>query len=67
MTMEKNEFFIYQFPDHIQQRINAGMGCSSSIGRGWLQIILDMCAVPLYHLGLAPTYFIRNKQPNFTL
>jgi len=42
MTMEKNEFFIYQFPDHIQQRINAGMGCSSSIGRGWLQIILDM-------------------------
>ncbi len=27
----------------------------------------QQCAVPLYHLGLAPTYFIRNKQPNVTL
>ncbi len=25
------------------------------------------CTVPLYHLGLASTYFIRNKQPRFPL
>ncbi len=29
--------------------------------------IFDSCTVPLYHLGLASTYFIRNKQPHFTL
>lgn len=40
--MENGDFFINEFPDHIQQRINAGMGCGASIGRGWLQIILDM-------------------------
>ena len=31
------------------------------------QITITYCAVPLYHPGLAPTYFIRNKQPDFTL
>jgi len=29
--------------------------------------IWPSCAVPLYSLGLASTYFIRNKQHHFTL
>lgn len=30
------------FPENIQQRIDNGMGCGSSIGKGWLPIIIDL-------------------------
>ena len=30
------------FPPNIQKRIDAGLNCWSSIGKGWLQIILDL-------------------------
>jgi hypothetical protein len=41
MTTENNDFFISEFPVHIQNRIDAGIGCGSSCGKGWLQIIID--------------------------
>lgn len=30
------------FPAHIQKRIDAGMGCYSSIGKGWLPLLIEM-------------------------
>ena len=30
------------FPEHIQKRIDAGMGCGSGIGKGWLPIVVEL-------------------------
>jgi len=41
MTIIKDGF-IFEFPEHIQKRIDAGKGCDTGCGEGWLQIIIDL-------------------------
>ena len=32
------------FPEQLQKRIDAGIGCGSSIGKGWLSIVVELDA-----------------------
>ena len=32
------------FPEQIQKRIDAGMGCGSGIGEGWLPLVIELDA-----------------------
>jgi hypothetical protein len=34
--------YVLIFPKQIQKRIDAGKGCASGIGKGWLQIVIDL-------------------------
>jgi len=44
ITMAKitEDDYILKFPEQIQRKIDAGMGCASGIGKGWLQIVIDV-------------------------
>lgn len=36
--------YVYNFPKQIQDRIDAGIGCGSGVGPGWLDIIIELDA-----------------------
>jgi len=42
MTKITEDDYIFIFPQHIQKRIDAGKGCDSGIGKGWLQIVINV-------------------------
>lgn len=50
------------FPEQIQKRLDAGMGCGSGIGEGWMNIIVELDAKIA---ALVPDYTISQIKEKF--
>lgn len=57
-----NYVYSGDFPEQIQKRIDAGMKCGSSVGRGWLSILTEL---DLHLANIDPDYVIDQVKEKF--